>query len=108
MTEAIQVGAPQTGPVNIGGSSSYGVRRSLIDRLAQSGRAIAAALSPSSVPPRNPLSPSIPVLRVYWNQGEAMKVPKLTRTIVAEAKPAAPGTSYYVMDGSLPGFGLRV
>jgi len=37
-----------------------------------------------------------------------MKVPKLTRTIVAEAKPAAPGSSYYVMDGSLPGFGLRV
>lgn len=37
-----------------------------------------------------------------------MKVEKITRSIVADAKPAAPGTSYYIMDSSLPGFALRV
>jgi integrase len=37
-----------------------------------------------------------------------MRVPKLTRAIVTQAKPAAPGCSYYIMDSSLPGFGLRV
>lgn len=37
-----------------------------------------------------------------------MKVKKITRSIVADAQPAAPGSSYYIMDESLPGFALRV
>jgi integrase len=37
-----------------------------------------------------------------------MKLDTLTQQVVDDAAPAKPGSSYYIMDGSLPGFALRV